>query len=240
MRGQELFNLSQTSSPDIFLGEYPCDIPFSGGNTEQVAVSLTWHSPRSKHGIPVLALEAGHTMYFTAREQTPAGHAAKLVADWLNEHDVPQEQQHRIELFLWQWPGIEQDEQGHWVLCDRQQRMQYLNEPMVDTAGHNVSEVPRDSILRSGNLQVSAYGYCRKPSPCFLLDACLTCPLFITNRHFIRSLHSRIAELEQLRDQAALGNNQRMVDACQLALTAIDTMIRVLEQSQPDKEVTQE
>jgi len=231
LSGKELFTISNTSHPDILLGEYPCDIPFSGGDIDMVAVSLTWNSPRSKHGIPVLALEAGHSMYFTSREQTPAGHAAKLVADWLNSHDVDADQRHIMELFLWQWPGIEQnDATGQWQLRDATERSKYAEAPMVDMHGHSVADVPYESMLNSSNLQVNPYGFCRKASPCFLLDACLNCPLFITNSHFIEALRARIPELQQQRNNAAVSNNQRMVESCQLALAAIDNMVAALEQ----------
>jgi len=231
LSGQELFSISKTSHPDILLGDYPCDIPFSGGSCDQVAVSLTWHSPQAKHGIPVLALEAGHTMYFAAHEQTPAGHAAKLVGDWLNSHDISDEQRHQIELFLWQWPGIEQNEDGSWTLRDIQQRRNHLDAPpMVDVNGHAVAEVPADTVLNSGNLQANTLGYCRKESPCFLLDACLNCPLFITNKHFSQAIKRRRPEIEEHRDSAAISNNQRMVEVCQNTLEAIDNMTRALEQ----------
>jgi hypothetical protein len=231
LSGQELFTLSKTFHPDILLGEFPCDIPFSGGDIDMVSVSLTWNSPRSKHGIPVLALEAGHTMYFTSREQTPAGHAAKLVADWLNSHHVDAEQRHLMELFLWQWPGIEKnDTSSQWQLRDEAERSKLVDAPMVDMHGHSVEDVPYDTIINSGNLQANPNGFCRKASPCFLLDACLNCPLFITNKHFIDALKARIPELQQQRNNAAVSNNQRMVESCQLALEAIDNMTSSLKQ----------
>jgi len=231
LSGQELFTISQTSHPDILLGEFACDIPFSGGETEMVSVSLTWNSPRAKHGIPVLALESGHVMHFTAWEQTPAGHAAKLVADWLNTHDVAGQQRHMIDLFLWQWPGIEQDDaSGRWTLRDAEKRSRFADAAMVDTQGHSVTDVPYETLLNSVNLQANPYGFCRKASPCYLLDACLTCPLFITNNHFNETLRARISEIKQQRDNAAISNNQRMVELCQRTLTAIDNMTAALEQ----------
>ncbi len=224
MYGEELFTISRTSHPDIPLGEYPCDIPFSGGDAYQsVHVTLTWDSPRAKHGIPVLQLEAGHTMDFTAREQTPAGHAAKLVGDWLNSHDIEGETRHLVELFLWQWPGIAKAEDGRWYLVDTEERRKKLDAPCIDVRGHAIERLP-EAVLDSPNLQVCAYGFCRKPGPCFLLDACLNCPMFATNRHFLPAIEARMPEIRSKRDQAAISNQPHLVEACRQTLEAIDRM----------------
>jgi len=95
MQGQSLFDITaETHHIELFLGEYDCDVPFGGGKMECVSVSLTTDSPRSRHGIPVLRLQGGHQMDFAAHEQTPAGHAAKLVADWLEHHNPVNEIRH--------------------------------------------------------------------------------------------------------------------------------------------------
>ena len=236
--GERLFQVVPGQRPtEIFLGEYPCDIPFGGGEIDKVAVILTTDSPRSQHGIPVLRLHAGHHMDFAAYEQTPAGHAAKLVADWLNaKHaEINGEQRYMAELFLWQWPGIRQLEDGSWQLADRNERQRRYQGALYDCEGNlsvhdaRASELPMAQILESSNLQVAPYGFCRKPSPCFLLDACLLCPYFLTNAHFLASLEQRIPELRRQRDHAAASNNRRLAEHANLALEHIESIIMTIK-----------
>jgi hypothetical protein len=235
--GERLFKATPSQHPtEIYLGEYPCDIPFGGGEIEKVAVSLTTDSSHAQHGIPVLRLHAGHQMDFAAFEQTPAGHAAKLVADWLNAHepDISDATRYAAELFLWQWPGIRQAADGHWRLADHDERRRRFDGPMYDCEGNLVvrdatdSELAMAKILDCGNLQASPYGYCNKGSPCFLLDACLLCPHFLTNAHFLIALEQRIPELGQRRDDAAAGNNRKLAEHLHLALEHIESIIMAI------------
>jgi hypothetical protein len=237
--GERLFQTMSNQRPtEIYLGEYPCDIPFAGGELDKVGASLTTDSPRSQHGIPVLRLHAGHQMDFAAFEQTPAGHAAKLVADWLNAHDskVSDHARYAAELFLWQWPGIRQmADGGDWLLAAHEGRRRCFEGALYDCEGNLVvrdaphSELPMDDILDCGNLQVMPYGFCHKGSPCFLLDACLLCPHFLTNRHFLANLEGRIPELRQRRDEAAAGNNRKLAEHLHLALDHIESIIMTIE-----------
>jgi hypothetical protein len=235
--GERLFQATPRQRPaEIYLGEYPCDIPFGGGGVEKVAISLTTDSPHAQHGIPVLRLHAGHQMDFSAFEQTPAGHAAKLVADWLHAHDpdISDEVRYVAELFLWQWPGIRQTPDGGWRLTDHEERQRRFEGPLYDCEGNLVvrdarhSDLPVETILDCGNLQASPYGYCNKGSPCFLLDACLLCPFFLTNSHFLPALEQRIPELEQRQSDAASGNNRKLSEHLHLALEHIESIIMAI------------
>lgn len=236
MNEQQLFQMRPDDpSIEIFLGEYPCDIPFGGGEMEKVAVSLTSDSEKSQHGIPVLRLHAGHQMDFASHEQTPAGHAAKLVADWLNTHDVDAQVRYAAELFLWQWPGVRQDSCNAWQLRDREERTSQFEGMMVDCQGNLVirdaenSDLPRDQMLESSNLQVHSLGFCQKSSPCYLLDACLLCPNFISNGHFMPALKQRLPELQRRRDEAAASNNRRMAESSHKAVQNLEMIIATLE-----------
>lgn len=232
MTEQSLFQM-EAGKPgfEIVLGEYPCDIPFGGGAVEKVVVSLTTNSPRSQHGIPVLRLDAGHHMEFAASEQTPAGHAAKLVADWLNETNPEEGTRHFVELFLWQWPGIREDENGNWQLANLEQRKAAFSGKLLNCKGEVVaeeaesSELPIEQILDCNNLQVHPIGFCSKGEPCFLLDACLTCPLFLTTGHFAQPLQNRASELQNRRNDAVAGNNHRLAEACHNALRNIEMIM---------------
>ncbi|HXH65506.1 MAG TPA: hypothetical protein VNH42_08375 [Mariprofundaceae bacterium] len=236
--GERLFQTVPGQRPtEIYLGEYPCDIPFGGGEIEKVAVSLTTDSPHAQHGIPVLRLHAGHQMDFSAFEQTPVGHAAKIVADWLEAHEpnVSDPVRYAAELFLWQWPGIRQTaDGGHWRLVDHDERQRRFAGALYDCEGNLVvheatrSELPMDAILDCGNLQVAPYGFCNKGSPCFLLDACLLCPHFLTNRHFLANLERRIPELQQRRGDAAAANNRKLAEHLHLALEHIESIIMAI------------
>jgi hypothetical protein len=176
-------------------------------------------------------------MDFAAYEQTPAGHAAKLAADWLNARhaEISNEQRYRVELFLWQWPGIRQLGDGSWQLADQNERQRRYQGALYDGEGNltvhdaRVSELPMAQILESGNLQVAPYGFCRKPSPCFLLDACLLCPYFLTNVHFLVNLEQRIPELRRQRDDAAASNNRRLAEHVNLALEHIESIIMTIK-----------
>ncbi len=236
--GERLFQAMPGQRPaeatDIYLGQYPCDIPFGSGEVMTVAACLTTDSERSQHGIPVLRLHTGSQMDFSAFEQTPAGHAAKLVADWLNAHepDISSQARYAAELFLWQWPGIRQmTENGVWSLADDDERRRCFAGALYDCEGNLVvrdaahCDLPKKDILASGNLQVAPYGFCRKGSPCFLLDACLLCPYFLTNRFFQANLERRIPELQQRCDDAAAGNNRRLAEHLHLALDHIESII---------------
>jgi len=239
MQGQSLFDSAvETNHIAIFLGEYDCDVPFGGGDMERVGISLTTDSPRSKHGIPVLRLQGGHQMDFAAHEQTPSGHAAKLVADWL-EHGNPEGAvRHIAELFLWQWPGIRQNEDGHWQLANHDERSTNFSGMMVDWEGTVIAEdakdadLPGDEILQSVNMQVLPYGFCRKKGPCYLLDACLLCPFFMTNTHYLPQLKMRIPELQEKLKDALSTNNHRLSESCREALQAVEAINKAL-QNQP-------
>jgi len=236
MQGKNLFDTTaDITHVEIFLGEYDCDVPFGGGEMERVGVSLTTASPRSKHGIPVLRLQGGHQMDFTSHEQTPAGHAAKLVADWLEHHDPGDAVRHVIELFLRQWPGIRQTDDGHWRLANYDERSTRFSGAMVDwegtiiTAHAEDADLPEEEILQSVNIQVSPYGFCRKKRPCYLLDACLLCPFFMTNMHYLPTLAARIPELQEKLKDALSANNHRLAEACREALQSIGTIKKALQ-----------
>jgi len=49
----------------------------------------------------------------TVHEQIPAGHVARLVANWLEDNNPEKAVRHIAELLLWQWPGIRQTEDVH-------------------------------------------------------------------------------------------------------------------------------
>jgi len=236
MQGQSLFDFTaETHHIEVFLGEYDCDVPFTSGEMGRVGASLTTDSPRSKHGIPVLRLQGGHQMDFTAQEQTPAGHAAKLVANWLEANNPAKAVRHIAELFLWQWPGIRQTEAGHWQLASYNERSVKFSGTMVDWEGATIAanaELPREEILQSVNVQVLPYGFCRKKGPCYLLDACLLCPFFMTNAHYLPQLKMRIPELQEKLKDALSTNNHRLAETCREALRAIDAINKAL-QSQP-------
>jgi len=245
MNEQQLFHMRPDDPHvEIFLGEYPCDIPFGGGELEKVAVSLTTDSAKSQHGIPVLRLHAGHQMDFASHEQTPAGHAAKLVADWLNTHNVDDRERYAAELFLWQWPGIRQDDNNRWHLCNREERRTRFEGMMLDCAGNLVvrdaaaSDLPGEQIIDSGNLQVQPLGFCCKASPCYLLDACLLCSDFISNIHFLPALKQRLPELQQRRNEAAAANNHRVAESSHQAVQNLEMLIATLETLQINKAVS--
>ncbi len=222
---------------EVFLGEYACDVPFGGGETERVAASLTTDSPRSKHGIPVLRLAGGHRMDFTAREQTPAGHAALLVARWLGAARPEGAARRAAELFLWQWPGIEPGEDGRWRLADEEARQARCAPPFVDVTGRviAVDDVAREAMLASANLQTGAQGFCRKDGPCYLLDGCLLCPHFLTTAACWPAIEVRIPGLRDRLEQALAANNQRLAETCQQALAAIETIRRALERARDNE-----
>jgi len=216
---------------EVFLGEYICDIPFGGGETERVAASLTTDSPRSKHGIPVLRLQGGHQMDFAAHEQTPAGHAALLVARWLERARPEGATRRTAELFLWQWPGIEPGEDGRWHRVDEDARKACCMPPFADISGHvmeRAETLPRETMLASLNLQTGDRGFCRKEGPCYLLDGCLLCPHFITSAACLPALTARIPALRNKQRQALAANNHRLAEACQRALGSIASISRAL------------
>ncbi len=226
-----LFKMSSNISHlEVLLGEFPCDLPFGAGPHKRVTLSLTCDSPRSKHGIPVLKLYAGQLMEFTSSEQTPAGHAAKLVAEWLNRTSPDSETRHMAELFLWQWPGIHQRDDGSWHLVDEENRKSLFSGPMINCNGEVVSDdiqhsgLSADSILDSMNLQVNPYGFCNKGTPCYLLDGCLMCPSFLTNSSFIPALKKRAIELKDKRGEAIAANNHQLADSCHHMLYNIGLM----------------
>ncbi|GMQ99850.1 MAG: hypothetical protein BMS9Abin18_0678 [Zetaproteobacteria bacterium] len=244
MQGQSLFDITaETHHIELFLGEYDCDVPFGGGEMERVGVSLTTDSPRSRHGIPVLRLQGGHQMDFTAHEQTPAGHAAKLVADWLEHNNPVSTVRHVAELFLWQWPGIQQTEDGHWQLTSHDERSASFSGVMVDWEGTVVAadaadaDMPKEEIIQSVNVQVLPYGFCRKKGPCYLLDACLLCPFFMTNAHFLPTLIARTPELQGKLKDALSTNNHRLTESCREALQAIEAINKALQNQSLESEV---
>lgn len=243
MNEEQLFQISPSDTRiDIFLGEWPCDIPFGGGEIERVSLSLTDDSPKSQHHIPVLRLHAGHQMDFEAHEQTPAGHAAMLVATWLNSHEVDKNMRYVAELFLWQWPGIRQLNDGSWHLADLSIYEGKLDNKLVDIQGKHVLESEceltefQKNLRHSLNLQVHSYGFCRKTSPCFLLDACLLCPSFTTNAHFIASLQKRSYELQSKSIEAVANNNQRLANSCHKARMNLQFITSTLATMPNEKE----
>jgi len=227
MAERKLFEISGPfTHTEIFLGEYPCDIPFGGGDIEQVTASLTTDSPRSKNDIPILRLHASHQMDFQANEQTPAGHAAKLVAEWLNRADPDKNTRYAAELFLWQWPGIRLMDDGTWQLAGLDERRQQLEAPLVNFEGEAAAaDVDSEAMLDSINLQVQKYGFCSKGEPCYILDGCLLCPFFLTNAHFIPTLQKRTIELQNKRLEAVAGNNYRLAEACHDMLQNIEKIM---------------
>lgn len=238
MSEKKLFQKSSTDTHiDIALGEWPCDIPFGGGEIDRVSLSLTDDSLKSHHHIPILRLHAGHQMDFEAHEQTPAGHASLLVATWLNNNTVDENIRYVAELFLWQWPGIRQLDNGSWQLADTATYEAHLNSNLVDIQGKHILKNKRDfsefqeNIRHNLNLQVRPYGFCSKTSPCFLLDACLLCPYFVTSDSFTPSLQERCHALQNKHIEAVSNNNQRLANSCHDArmnlaciLSALSTM----------------
>jgi len=230
MDGQELFQrTSDELAIDVFIGKFTCDIPFGGGDMESVDISLTNNSPKSRMHIPILRLNAGHQMDFEAHEQTPAGHAAMLVADWLNENTVPESARYSAELFLWQWPGVRLLEDGQWQLTTLEQRRAYLNEPLIDIHGKALDTDLNLNASTNHNLQVHPYGFCRKDGPCYLLDACLTCPWFATNTHFTSCLQERASDLQHRGVDAMTNHNRRLANACHHILVHLKTMLAALK-----------
>jgi len=232
MPEHSLFSAPGEAAPiEVFLGEHDCDVPFGEGGTRRVAVSLTTDSPRSKHGIPVLRLQGGHRLDFAAHEQTPAGHAALLVARWLEQARPEGAARRAAELFLWQWPGIEPNEQGRWRLTNEAERRKRFSPPFADASGRllDAGDAPADTVLDSLNLQVVPYGFCRKSGPCYLLDGCLLCPHFVTSIACLPAIEARLPELEAKRRQALESNNQRLAEACQKAVRAIDRIRRAFK-----------
>jgi len=219
---------------DIFLGEWPCDIPFAGGELIRASLSLTDDSPKSHHHIPILRIHAGHQMDFEAHEQTPAGHAAMLVASWLNNNTVDEAVRYAAELFLWQWPGVRQLDDDSWHLKGLSTYQSYINENLINLQGQVVIQSLEElhefqtPSLHISNLQVHPYGFCRKASPCFLLDACLLCPHFATNSHFTSSLQRRTHELQNKRIEAVLNHNHRLAKTCQQALINLESVLTAL------------
>lgn len=241
MPEKELFEISGPfTHTEIFLGEYPCDIPFGGGEIEEVSASLTTDSPRSKNDIPVLRLHASHQMDFQADEQTPAGHASKLVADWLNRTQPDKKTRYTVELFLWQWPGIRQADDGTWHLAAMEQRRQQLNAPLANIEGEIIStpenpSIDTEALLECVNLQVQRFGFCNKGKPCYILDGCLLCPFFLTNAHFIPALQKRTLELQNKRLEAVAGNNHRLAEGCHNMLQNIEKIMAAFA-AQPSQE----
>jgi hypothetical protein len=158
-----------------------------------------------------------------------------LVATWLNTQDVNADARHEAELFLWQWPGIRRGKDGQWSLTAEAERRRHFTGRMVDIEGRAIadsegsSDLSRDRILASSNLQVQPFGYCRKDGPCFLLDACLICPHFITSSSFLPALNRKVEELESKLAEAAAANNQRLADSCRHALRGARSIIQVLD-----------
>ncbi len=245
MNEEQLFRRSPSDTRvDIFLGEWSCDIPFGGGEIEHVSISLTDDSPKSHHHIPVLRLHAGHQMDFEAHEQTPAGHAAMLVATWLNNHTVDENMRYAAELFLWQWPGIRQLDDGSWHLADISTYEAHLDNQLVDIQGNHILENAHEfsefqkNLHHNLNFQVHPYGFCRKEYPCFLLDACLLCPYFATNTHFIAPLQKRSCELQNKSIEAVASNNQRLANSCHKARMNLESIITTLGATSNKKEET--
>lgn len=242
---QHLFQI-RTEEPyiEVFLGVHACDIPFEGGLTQKAGLSLTTDSPRSKNGIPVLRLlginRTDRPLDFESHEQTPAGHAAKLVADWLNRQVVSDEVRYAAELFLWQWPGIQQHEDGQWQLADEDDRRTRFSGVMVDCSGKTIahdagtSDLPREQILQSPNLRVNPLGYCRKLQPCYLLDACFLCPHFMCNASFLPALRERVCELRNKRADASACNNQRLAETSLMTLHNIGRIEAALTHDRTD------
>ena len=235
MTEAELFEYSSGHRDiEVFIGGFECDAPVAGNGAGRVGVSLTTDSPRSQHSVPVLRLDGGRRLDFAADEQTPAGHAALLVANWLNNHDVDAEARYFAELFLWQWPGIRQDGDGKWRLAGEKERCERFAGTMVDMEGRVIVEDAArsgplvDDVRTSLNLQVSHLGYCRKKSACSLLDACLVCPHFISNISYLPAIEARIPELEAKLAEATAGNNQRLADTCRRTLRNIRAIRRTL------------
>jgi hypothetical protein len=243
MREEQLFQrLSTDTHIDIFLGKWACDIPFGGGEVERVSISLTNDASKSHHHIPILRLHAGHQMDFEAHEQTPAGHAALLVATWINNHSIDESARYAAELFLWQWPGIRQLDDGSWQLADSAIYEARLNDQLVDIHGNqtlkNNDEFTdfQENIHHNLNLQVRAFGFCRNHSPCFLLDACLLCPHFTTNANFTPSLQKRCQELQNKHIEAVANNNQRLASSCHEARMNLECILSTLSATPNKKE----
>ncbi len=239
MPEHQLFTAAGDGQPiEVFLGEYACDVPFGGGETERVAASLTTDSPRSKHGIPVLRLAGGHRMDFAAHEQTPAGQAALLVARWLEAARPEGAARRAAELFLWQWPGIEPGEDGRWRLADEAARRARCAPPFVDVTGRAVAvdDVAREAMLTSLNLQTGSLGFCRKDGPCYLLDGCLLCQHFLTTAACWPAIEARIPELREKLARALSMNNQRLAETCQQALANIEIIARALQGARENEE----
>jgi len=238
MTETKLFDTAKNNNNiDIFLGKWPCDVPFGGGELELVNITLTNNSPKSQNKIPILRLHAGHQMDFEAHEQTPAGHAALLVAQWLNDSDIEESTRYAAELFLWQWPGIRQLDNDQWQLANFKEREDFVHSPILDFQAQNITLKNKGeyaAMLLSLNLQVQAYGFCRKGAPCYLLDACLLCPFFATNKHFISSLQKRTAELQNRREEAVASNNNPLADSCHQALIHLESILIALSKETDD------
>ncbi|MDQ6989605.1 MAG: hypothetical protein Q9M19_06960 [Mariprofundaceae bacterium] len=239
MSESDLFRISKDDQKiDIFLGTFPCDIPFSPDKMDSVNALLTRNSDKSEHGIPVLRLYVDlYQMDFEAHEHTPIGHAAKVIADWLNQQsELDETTRYVVELFLWRWPGIRQDENGLWSLSNKHQRVAVFKPPFINFQSQIVqldveNTETQQRVLDNSNLQVHDTGFCMKDEPCYLLDACLMCPHFCTNIHFEASLQKRLQKLEDKRDSAVESNNPRLAEVCHQALKHLNQMIAVLQQS---------
>jgi len=236
MRESNLFRMSHGSKQkDIILGDFPCDIPFRFNEVDKVGAVLTRNSEKSEHGIPILRLYEGHyKMDYEAHEHTPAGNAAKVVADWLNEKsELDDASRYFVELFLWRWPGIRQDNDGLWHLSNKKLRQDSFLPPFFNCKGKAVhldtkNEAFRQRVLDNSNLQVHDSGYCAKGEPCYLLDACITCPHFRTNKSFKNELRARATKLEEKRDFALESDNPRLAEICHQALGNIDNILSAL------------
>ncbi len=224
----------------FYLGEHDCDVPFGNGAMRRVGISLVTDSIRSRRGMPVLRLFMGHRMDFLPHEQTPAGHAAWMVADWLNTHADDETIRHVAERFLGQWPGIHRDGKGKWRLTGLEERGALFSGMMVDCEGTMItdeagqSDLPAASIIQSPNLQVWPYGYCRKKGPCFLQDACFSCPFFMTGAAFLPALRECVPGLQITLKDALLAHHHHLAEARRLALHGIQRISEALQK--PDVE----
>jgi len=217
-----------------------CDVPFAGGRTVRVGAALTLDSDRAAADEPVLRLLLGHRMDFLAHEQTPAGHAARIVADWLNAHPGDEETRRVGERFLSRWPGIRRGEDGIWRLTDLEERRLKFHGRMVDCEGTIIadegehSHLPVEAILQSPNLQVAAFGFCRKKGPCGLQDACFSCPFFMTCAEFLPALDAAAARLNETLKEALHARYHDLADTCRRSLHAIHRIHEALQQPEPN------
>jgi len=237
MSESDLFRMGKKDQQrDVFLGDFACDIPFSQNEVDSVGVLLTRNSDKSEHGTPVLRLYAGlYQMDFEAHEHTPVGHAAKVVADWLNQQqDLDETLRYVVELFLWRWSGIRQGDDEKWYLSNQSQRESFFVPPFINSQSQIITldvenKELRHRILDNSNLQVHDSGFCMKGEPCYFLDACLMCPHFCTNTHFKDTFKMRLNKLEDKRDSAIESNNPRLAEICHQAIQNINKMMLTLK-----------